>query len=152
MRVILTSILSLLVLCSLGSMQGGLLARAQKFDAVAILQDHEESNAKRIAKEAEAGVAFLARKASEDGWVQHPSGLLFKIKKSGPKSSPRPGLTDLCTVHYKGQLAVSENQGYVFDSSYRRRAPIVCSPDSVIRGWRVALRMMRPGDEWQVRE
>ena len=108
---------------------------------------------KRIQVEMEIGMAYLRHKEKENGWVKHPSGLLFHISDRGPSDGHRPALTDRCSVHYKGNVSVDQrNPDHLTfdDSSYNGGNPCVFIVDEVITGWTIALRMMRPGDKWSV--
>jgi len=49
--------------------------------------------------------------------------------------------SDILTLHYRGMLL----DGHVFDSSYRRGAPIVASLRSLIPGWQQGMPGMRVG-------
>lgn len=88
--------------------------------------------------------AFLAQNASQPGVVVLPSGLQYKIVRSGPVTGIKPQLTDEVKVHYEGKLI----DGKVFDSSYERGQPAAMPLNGLVKGWQEALQLMRPGDEW----
>lgn len=88
--------------------------------------------------------AFLSKVARQPGVKVLPSGLAYKVVRSGPESGLKPGPHDEVKVHYEGKL---EN-GTVFDSSYERGQPTAMPLDRLIPGWQQALQLMRPGDEW----
>jgi peptidylprolyl isomerase/FKBP-type peptidyl-prolyl cis-trans isomerase FklB len=92
----------------------------------------------------EASKAFMTKNASEPGVQTLPSGLQFKVVREGPKDGLRPKLADEVKVHYEGKLI----NGTVFDSSYERGQPVSMPLRGLIPGWREALQLMRPGDEW----
>jgi len=86
------------------------------------------------AKDANANVVFLEQKKKEDGVVSLPSGLLYKIMKSGTNPLAKsPNATNACECHYAGTLI----DGTEFDSSYSRGQPSSFAPNQVIRwcGW-----------------
>lgn len=91
-----------------------------------------------------AGAAFLARTAKEEGVITTPSGLIYKVLKSGPQSGVQPRPQDEVRVHYEGTLI----DGTVFDSSYQDGAPVVFKLGNLIPGWVEGIGLMRPGDEW----
>lgn len=91
------------------------------------------------------GREYIAKKITEPGVYQFPSGLVVKILKKGTGVTS-PLLSTPCTCHYEGSLI----NGKVFDSSYQRGQPIDFAPNQVIPGWTEALQMMREGDKWQV--
>jgi peptidylprolyl isomerase/FKBP-type peptidyl-prolyl cis-trans isomerase FklB len=88
--------------------------------------------------------AFLAQNAKAPGVVVLPSGLQYKVVRSGPATGLKPGLQDEVKVHYEGKLV----DGKVFDSSYERGQPAAMPLSGLIPGWVEALQLMRPGDEW----
>jgi peptidylprolyl isomerase/FKBP-type peptidyl-prolyl cis-trans isomerase FklB len=88
--------------------------------------------------------AFLDKNAKAEGIKVLPSGLQYKVVRSGPPTGPQPTLDDEVKLHYEGTLI----NGTVFDSSYERGAPVVMRPRDLVKAWQEALPMMRPGDEW----
>jgi FKBP-type peptidyl-prolyl cis-trans isomerase len=91
-----------------------------------------------------AAKTFLLANGRAAGVVTLPSGLEYKIVKSGPASAAHPAPTDEVKVNYEGKLL----NGTVFDSSFARGEPISFPLDRVIPGWTEGLQLMRPGDEW----
>jgi FKBP-type peptidyl-prolyl cis-trans isomerase len=91
-----------------------------------------------------ASKAFMAKAGKETGVKVLPSGLAYKIVRSGPPTGLKPQLTDEVKVHYEGKL----EDGKVFDSSYERGQPAAMPLRGLIPGWQEALQLMRPGDEW----
>jgi len=92
----------------------------------------------------QAGQAFLAEKAKTDDVTVLPSGLMYKVVRSG--DGPKPGPDDRVTVHYRGTLI----DGTVFDSSYDRGRPATFGVSGVIAGWVEALQLMSVGDKWEL--
>lgn len=88
--------------------------------------------------------AFLDKNAKAEGVKVLPSGLQYKVVRSGPASGQHPTLDDEVKLHYEGTLI----DGTVFDSSYERGAPVVMRPRDLVKAWQEALPLMRPGDEW----
>src|SRR5688572_33407457 len=82
--------------------------------------------------------AFLAKAATEPGVEALPSGLLYKVVRSGPSTGLRPQLTDEVKVHYEGKLI----DGKVFDSSYERGQPAAMPLNRLVLGWQEALQLM----------
>lgn len=81
------------------------------------------------------GLAFLTKKASEDGVVKLDSGLLYKELVAGTGKTPTANSP--CSCHYAGTLI----DGTEFDSSYKRGQPTTFAPNQVIKGckWRIVL-------------
>lgn len=92
------------------------------------------------------GEAFLKENATKEGVQTTPSGLQYKVNRSGPEGGAHPRMGDLVKVHYHGQLL----DGTVFDSSYDRGVPASFGLQGIIPGWVEALQLMRPGDDWEV--
>ncbi len=90
------------------------------------------------------GEAFLAANKSKEGVKTLPSGLQYKVLKSG--SGATPGLADSVVAHYHGTLV----DGTVFDSSVDRGEPATFPVRGVIPGWTEALQLMKVGDKWQL--
>jgi peptidylprolyl isomerase/FKBP-type peptidyl-prolyl cis-trans isomerase FklB len=95
---------------------------------------------------AAAGKAFLDKNTHAAGVVTTPSGLQYRILRSGAAGGQRPKPADEVKVDYEGKLL----DGRVFDSSFDRGSPAVLTVRDLVPGWREALQMMRPGDEWLI--
>lgn len=90
---------------------------------------------------------FMAKTAKEPGVQALPSGVLYKVVRSGPADGRSPRIGDEIKVHYECALA----DGFVVDSSFERGAPAVMPlNDNLIAGWVAAMVKMKPGDEWIV--
>ena len=90
------------------------------------------------------GEAFLAQNAKNEGVVTLPSGLQYKVLKSGNGATPKA--SDSVECHYEGRLI----SGTVFDSSYQRGETATFGVTQVIAGWVEALQLMKEGDKWQL--
>lgn len=88
--------------------------------------------------------AFLEQNAKAEGVKTLPSGVQYKVVRSGPATGIKPGPNDEVKVHYEGKLV----NGKVFDSSYERGQPAAMPLSGLIPAWVEALQLMRPGDEW----
>lgn len=102
------------------------------------------------AKNAAEAAFFLTSNARHPGIVTLPSGLQYKVLKSGPMGLS-PDINDLVRLHYEGALT----DGTVFDSSFERGQPLLTAPEGmggspIIPGWTEILQKMKPGDEWIV--
>ena len=95
-------------------------------------------------KNAKEGEAFLAANAKMEGVKTLPSGLQYKVLKSGTGKSPKA--TDQVKVHYHGTLT----DGTVFDSSVEKGEPATFGVNQVIPGWTEALQLMKEGDKWHL--
>ena len=68
----------------------------------------------------------------------------YRVIKSGTGTSPTQN--DTVTVNYKGSLL----NGTVFDSSFKRGKPATFMVKQVIPGWQEALKLMKPGAQWEL--
>ncbi len=93
---------------------------------------------------ADEAAKFAEDNKKKDGVVTLPSGLQYKVLKSG--TGAQPTLTSLVKVHYEGKLL----DGTVFDSSIQRNMPAEFQLTNIIAGWREGLQKMKVGDKWQL--
>eukprot|EP00933_Yihiella_yeosuensis_P079878 TRINITY_DN93296_c0_g1_i1.p1 TRINITY_DN93296_c0_g1~~TRINITY_DN93296_c0_g1_i1.p1 ORF type:complete len:227 (-),score=64.05 TRINITY_DN93296_c0_g1_i1:297-977(-) len=97
----------------------------------------------------EFGKKFLEENAKKDGVITLPSGLQYKVLKSGDGTfSPTPDSD--CSCHYEGRTAQQHPSGKKFDSSYDRGEPTNFAPNQVIAGWTEAMQLMVEGDKWEM--
>ena len=89
---------------------------------------------------------FLQRNSTEKGVHTTSSGLQYIILAAGDPMAAAPTLGDQVTVRYRGTLL----DGTEFDSSDSRGAPTKFLVDGVIKGWKEALLMMKPGAKWRL--
>ena len=101
---------------------------------------HEE----KVAKNTNAGEAFLTANKAKPGVVALPSGLQYKVITAG--NGPKPTINDAVICNYKGTLI----DGTEFDSSYKRGKPATIPVGRVIKGWTEALQLMPVGSTWQL--
>jgi len=91
----------------------------------------------------QANREYLAVNAMKPGVIVRPSGLQYRVVRSGNGRTPAPG--DIVTMSYKGALV----DGYVFDQTKPGETRDLPS-DRLIPGWQEALSLMKEGDEWQL--
>jgi FKBP-type peptidyl-prolyl cis-trans isomerase FklB len=91
----------------------------------------------------QANRELLAANAQKPGVTVLPSGLQYRVIKTG--SGATPATNDVVTVTYKGTRV----DGFIFDQTKpgeTRDLPV----NKVIPGWTEALSMMKEGDEWEI--
>lgn len=104
----------------------------------------ESQRSELTEKNKKEGEAFLAENKKKEGVKTLPSGLQYKVLKTGEGKPPKA--TDTVKTHYRGTLI----DGTEFDSSYRRNEPAVFPVNGVIPGWTEALQLMPVGSKWQL--
>merc|ERR1719389_1116189 len=97
----------------------------------------------------EFGVKFLEDNAKQDGVISLPSGLQYKVLRTGDGDS-HPTADSSCECHYEGRTAENYPSGEKFDSSYDRGSPTSFAPNQVIKGWTEAMQLMVEGDKWEM--
>ena len=108
-------------------------------------RDKEMKARKAQANEnAEEGKKFLAENAKKKDVVTLPSGVEYKVLKTG--TGPKPTLADTVVANYEGRLL----SGKIFDSSYKRGQPATIPLSRVIKGWQEVLPKMSVGSKWEV--
>ncbi|WJJ95963.1 peptidylprolyl isomerase [Algibacter luteus] len=114
---------------------------AEAFNAVEAFRTFEGSREKRLAEAKAAAEAELDKLAA--GFSKTESGLRYQIIQEGAGVKAEKGKT--VSVHYKGQLS----DGTVFDSSYKRNAPIdfPLGVGQVIPGWDEGIQLLKVGDK-----
>lgn len=89
---------------------------------------------------------FLAQNAKAPGVTTTDSGLQYQIIMAGDAKAASPTASDGVTVHYRGRLL----DGSEFDNSDNHAQVPIFSVGTVIRGWREALLLMKPGAKWRL--
>lgn len=102
------------------------------------------SNSDQSARNREGGEAFLAGNSARDGVVSLPSGLQYKILKTG--EGKKPAMDDTVVIHYRGTFI----DGSEFASSYRVKKPATLALKKALKGWSEALQLMPVGSKWEL--
>jgi FKBP-type peptidyl-prolyl cis-trans isomerase len=89
---------------------------------------------------------FLAGNALEPGVKTLPSGIQYKVVKSGDPKGQHPTLDDTVSVRYAAILP----SGTVVDSSYDRNEVAQFPLRGLVKAWEIMIPMMVPGDEWLI--
>lgn len=110
----------------------------------AVRQKRSQIMTKKAEDSRKEGEAFFAANGNKEGVVTLPSGLQYKIIKTGDGKKPTDDDTVEC--HYRGSFI----NGKEFDSSYRTGKPAVFKVSGVIPGWREALKLMPVGSTWRL--
>ncbi|MBL7710315.1 MAG: FKBP-type peptidyl-prolyl cis-trans isomerase [Chitinophagaceae bacterium] len=98
----------------------------------------------KIDKQKEEGNAFLQSNKTKEGVFELPEGLQYMVIKEG--TGPQPLVTDSVKAHYKGSLL----NGKEFDNSFKRGQPFSAPLRSLIKGWQIALPLMKEGSHWRL--
>lgn len=98
----------------------------------------------KIEAQKTAGAAFMTENL-KNGFVKElPGGIQYEVIKEGSGASPL--LNQQVKAHYKGTLL----DGSEFDNSFKRGQPFIAPLSALIRGWQVALPMMKEGSHWRL--
>lgn len=89
---------------------------------------------------------YLAQNAKGPGVTTIDSGLQYQVIDAGEAKSASPLPGDRVTVHYRGRLI----DGTEFDSSDAHAQAASFNVNSVIKGWREALLLMKPKAKWRL--
>ncbi|MBK8946723.1 MAG: FKBP-type peptidyl-prolyl cis-trans isomerase [Ignavibacteriae bacterium] len=115
----------------------------QKFQTEMVLK--QQSKQKEVGdKNKVAAETFFAENKNKEGVKTLPSGLQYKVLKSGNGESPT--LNSTVQAHYAGRLL----DGTEFDNSYKRGQPLEIGVSGVIKGWTEILQLMKVGDKYEV--
>jgi FKBP-type peptidyl-prolyl cis-trans isomerase len=90
------------------------------------------------------GEAFLAENRLKKGVVTLPSGLQYKVLRTG--GGRKPTEADTVECHYRGTFV----DGTEFNNSYQKGKPGIFKVAGVIPGWKEALQLMPVGSKWQL--
>lgn len=98
----------------------------------------------KIQAQKDAGAAFLQVNKQQPGVIELPEGIQYEVIKEGTGNQPK--LTDTVTAHYKGSLL----DGKEFDSSFKRNQPFSAPLTALIKGWQIAIPLMKEGSHWRL--
>lgn len=92
----------------------------------------------------EENIRFLENNLEEEGIMELPCGVQYKIILKGTGAVPTARST--VRVHYRGTLI----NGKEFDNSFSRKCPETFRVNEVIEGWQEALKAMPVGSRWMI--
>ncbi|MET0463941.1 MAG: FKBP-type peptidyl-prolyl cis-trans isomerase [Chitinophagaceae bacterium] len=98
----------------------------------------------KIEAQKSAGEAFLNINKTKEGVVELPEGIQYEILKDG--TGRQPSIKDNIKAHYKGALL----DGKEFDSSFKRNQPFSAPLTALIKGWQIAIPLMKEGSHWRL--
>lgn len=104
----------------------------------------ERRQAEEGQMQSEAGRTFLEGNGERPGVTTTASGLQYEIVRQG--SGPRPGPTDVVSVHYRGSLV----DGTEFDASDRNEGSVTFPLNQVIPGWTEGVQLMNVGSVYKL--
>lgn len=108
-----------------------------------VMAEQREEQQEILEKFHAAAEKFFAENAKKEGLVILPSGLQYKVIRSG--TGKKPGPTDRVTVHYKGTLI----DGTEFGGSHNKQEPQSFYVNGVIPGLTEGLQLMQEGAKWE---
>lgn len=104
----------------------------------------KEFMSNKIETQKTAGEAFMQTNKGKPGVVVLAEGIQYEVLKEG--SGKQPVISDAIKAHYKGALL----DGKEFDSSFKRNQPFSAPLRSLIKGWQIAIPLMKEGSHWRL--
>ncbi|MFC0774966.1 FKBP-type peptidyl-prolyl cis-trans isomerase [Terrimonas alba] len=104
----------------------------------------KEFMSNKIDTQKKAGADFLEANKTKPGVVSLPEGIQYEVIKEG--NGAQPTINDKIKAHYRGALL----DGKEFDSSFKRNQPFSAPLRSLIRGWQIAIPLMKEGSHWRL--
>lgn len=98
----------------------------------------------KIDAQKQAGEAFLKANKDKPGVIELPEGIQYEVIKEG--TGPQPHISNAIKAHYKGALL----DGKEFDSSFKRNQPFTAPLTALIKGWQIAIPLMKVGSHWRL--
>ncbi|MBP1615410.1 MAG: peptidylprolyl isomerase FKBP-type [Bacteroidetes bacterium] len=92
----------------------------------------------------EENIRFLEENLEDEGVMELPSGVQYKVILKGSGTVPTAKST--VKVHYRGTMI----DGTEFDNSFKRKQPETFKVKEVIEGWQNALMAMPLGSRWMI--
>ena len=98
----------------------------------------------KIDAQKKAGASFLETNKVNEGVIELPGGIQYLVIKEG--SGAQPLISNSVKAHYKGTLL----DGKEFDNSFKRGQPFTAPLNALIKGWQIALPLMKEGSHWRL--
>lgn len=98
----------------------------------------------KIEKQKQEGSDFLNANKNKEGIKELEGGIQYEVLKEG--TGVQPVLSDSITAHYRGALL----NGKEFDSSFKRNQPFTAHLTQLIKGWQIAIPLMKEGSHWRL--
>lgn len=111
---------------------------------MSIQEKLKEYRQTQINAEKAAGIAYMLENRQNEGVLDGPDGMQYKVLIEGTGEKPTKQST--VKAHYAGRLL----NGTEFDSSYRRGVPFTARVTALIKGWQEVLPLMPTGSKWMV--
>ncbi|MBS3903122.1 MAG: FKBP-type peptidyl-prolyl cis-trans isomerase [Anaplasmataceae bacterium] len=110
-----------------------------------MIQQQRQMLAKLSDENKKAAEKFLEHNKTQPGITTLPSGLEYRVivqKTTGAS----PTMLDVVTIHYKASFP----NGTVFEDTYEKNQPKTLGINQMISGWSEALKLMKPGEKWEI--
>jgi FKBP-type peptidyl-prolyl cis-trans isomerase FklB len=98
----------------------------------------------KIEAQKQAGEAFMQSNKTKEGVIELAEGIQYLVIKEG--TGKQPLVSDSVKAHYKGTLL----DGKEFDNSFKRGQPFSAPLRALIKGWQIALPLMKEGSHWRL--
>ncbi|WP_018627515.1 FKBP-type peptidyl-prolyl cis-trans isomerase [Niabella aurantiaca] len=98
----------------------------------------------KLEAQKETGRKFLETNKEQEGVQTLPEGIQYEVIKEG--AGKQPAVHQVVTAHYRGALL----DGTEFDSSFKRNQPFTAPLNALIKGWQIAIPLMKEGSHWRL--
>ncbi|GAB3416950.1 FKBP-type peptidyl-prolyl cis-trans isomerase [Niabella aquatica] len=98
----------------------------------------------KIEQQKQEGREFLEANKNKESVHELEGGIQYEVIREG--TGVKPLLSDSITAHYKGALL----DGKEFDSSFKRNQPFTARLTQLIKGWQIAIPLMKEGSHWRL--
>ncbi len=111
-----------------------------------MVQQQRQMLARLAEENKKASEKFLEQNKHKHGIITLPSGLQYRVVSSKGSGGTSPNLLDFVTIHYKASFP----NGTTFESTYEKNQPKTLGINQMIPGWSEALKLMKPGEKWEL--
>jgi FKBP-type peptidyl-prolyl cis-trans isomerase FklB len=110
-----------------------------------MIQQQRQMLARISDENKKAAEKFLSENKAKPGVTTLPSGLRYRVLTAKSAGSS-PNILDMVTIHYKASFP----NGTVFENTYEKNQPKTLGINQMIPGWAEALKLMKPGEKWEL--
>jgi FKBP-type peptidyl-prolyl cis-trans isomerase len=110
-----------------------------------MIQQQRQMLARISDENKKAAEKFLTDNKAKPGVTTLASGLQYRVL-TAKSAGTSPNILDMVTIHYKASFP----NGTVFENTYEKNQPKTLGINQMIPGWAEALKLMKPGEKWEI--